>query len=263
MADDALQPRPVSRGACLRALLAAAVALFLMFLPGELAAGSPLPKVSTFGDVDAFAQALRGQGGDPLAPAKLRYRLAVRGALDETVAEETAAKRIAVTEIANVGGIALRFSPSESGQLIADGWRTRARPEGGFERGRRLRSMIELARRLGYSGRIGALQAQFGTPYELGIAELEDELVAARAAWAATPGDAEAAAWVEELETEIAVIAAAAKPGNGPSARWARADLDVNGDGGVDAADLAALDAGQMPAGVMAAGFAKRPAGRR
>jgi hypothetical protein len=233
-----------SRRALLRVMLAGGVALFVLLVPGRLVA-TPPSGAGAFDDIEAFIEAIGGTDqADALAAAKRRHRLAVGGAVDG---------------LAEVGDVALRFSPSESSELIARGWHTPEPPASGFESdGQRLRTMIALARRLGYGGRTGALQARFGTPYELGIAEVEVELETARTALAAAPLDLEAAAWVEELEAEIAVLAAAAKPGNGPSDRWARANLDVNGDGGVDPADLAALDAGRMPA-ILPAGFSRTP----
>jgi hypothetical protein len=237
-----LQSKPPSGGGLLRIALAGAVALLVILVPVQLIA-SPQSKAGAFDDIETLLEAVRGADqADLLAEAKRRHRLAIGGS-EEGLAE--------------VGDVALAFSPSESGELIARGWHVPGLLGSGFENdGQRLRTMIALARRLGYGARTGALQARFGTPYELGIADLEVELETARSVLAAAPQDLEATAWVEELETEIAVLAAAAKPGNGPSARWARADLDVNGDGGVDPADLAALDAGGTPA-ILPAGFSR------
>lgn len=102
--------------------------------------------------------------------------------------------------------------------------------------------MVEIAKRLGHDARVGALQGNFGTPLENGIAELEAKLDEARAALDTDP-DSEAAAQVEALEAELAAAIAAAEPRNGPSGDWATVDLDVNADGVVDQRDLAALDA--------------------
>ena len=98
---------------------------------------------------------------------------------------------------------------------------------------------LSLAKRLGYGARVGALQANFGTPHETGVAELQAELEAARAEAETNP---DAAAKVTELEAALA-RAMNAKPGNGPGDDWAAADLDVNQDGVVDRQDLAALGA--------------------
>jgi hypothetical protein len=100
--------------------------------------------------------------------------------------------------------------------------------------------MVELAKRLGYSARVGAMQANFGTPYENGIADLQDQLAEARAA--------EDQAEVERLEAELEAAIDAAKPGKGPDDSWATADLDASEDGTVDARDLKALDQETTPA---------------
>jgi hypothetical protein len=106
---------------------------------------------------------------------------------------------------------------------------------GGFKNhGERTRTMVELAKRLGYGARVGAHQANFGTPFENGIADLQAQLAQAEAAG----NQAE----VERLERELAQAIENAKPGKGPDDSWATADLDVNDDGVVDKRDLDALD---------------------
>jgi hypothetical protein len=106
---------------------------------------------------------------------------------------------------------------------------------GGFKNhGERTRTMVELAKRLGYGARVGAHQANFGTPFENGIADLQAQLAEAKAAG----NQAE----VERLENELAQAIENAKPGKGPDDSWATADLDVNDDGVVDKRDLDALD---------------------
>lgn len=137
--------------------------------------------------------------------------------------------------------VAHHFSADETHRLIEHGWRTRQVADAGFKNhGERVRTMVELARRLGYGAKVGALQANFGTPYENGIARIETDLEAARADLAS--GDHAAAGRVAELEAQLEAAVAAAKPGNGANHDWARADLDVNGDGVVDRRDLEALD---------------------
>jgi hypothetical protein len=107
--------------------------------------------------------------------------------------------------------------------------------DGGFKNhGERTRTMVELAKRLGYGARVGAHQANFGTPFENGIADLQAQLAEAEAAG----NQAE----VERLENELAQAIENAKPGNGPDDSWATADLDVNDDGVVDKRDLDALE---------------------
>ena len=111
----------------------------------------------------------------------------------------------------------------------------KGRSDGGFKNhGERTRTMVELAKRLGYGARVGAHQANFGTPFENGIADLQAQLAEAKAA--------ENQAEIERLENELAQAIENAKPGNGPDNSWATADLDVNNDRVVDKRDLDALD---------------------
>ena len=134
-----------------------------------------------------------------------------------------------------LGPVAHRFSPAESKALIERGWKgPTARNDGFRNHGERVRTMVELARQLGYGAHVGALQANFGTPYENGVAALQAELAEAEAA-----GDQ---AEVERLEAELADAIADAKPGVGPQDDWATADLDVNDDGVVDQRDLETLE---------------------
>lgn len=138
-------------------------------------------------------------------------------------------------DLDQIGAVAHQFAPEEARALIERGWRGPMAHDDGFRNhGERVRTMVELAKRLGYSAHVGALQANFGTPYENGIAELQDQLAAAEAA-----GDADE---VARLEAELAEAIADAKPGVGPDDSWATADLDVNNDGVVDQQDLEALE---------------------
>jgi hypothetical protein len=126
------------------------------------------------------------------------------------------------------GRVALTFSPEETRVLIERGWKgPSARSDGFRNHGERVRTMVELAKQLGYGARVGA-------PYENGIAELEAQLAAAEEA-----GDQ---AEVERLEAELAEAIENAKPGAAPDDSWATADLDVNDDGAVDRSDLEALE---------------------
>ena len=138
--------------------------------------------------------------------------------------------------------VAHRFSPKETKELIERGWRAPTIDAGYRNHGQRVRTMVELAKRLGYGARVGAMQANFGTPFENGIADLQAELAEAREAAAANPDDAAAQQRVERLNADLAEAIAAAKPGKGPDDSWATADLDVNDDGVVDRHDLVALD---------------------
>ena len=134
-----------------------------------------------------------------------------------------------------LGPVAHHFSPAESSALIERGWKgPSARNDGFRNHGERVSTMVELAKQLGYGARVGALQANFGTPYENGIAALQAELADAEAA-----GDE---AEVERLEAELAEAIENAKPGVGPDDSWATADLDVNDDDVVDQRDLETLE---------------------
>ena len=60
---------------------------------------------------------------------------------------------------------------------------TKASSAAGFKNhGERTRTMVELAKRLGYGAQVGAHQANLGTPFENGIADLQAQLAAAREA---------------------------------------------------------------------------------
>jgi hypothetical protein len=141
-----------------------------------------------------------------------------------------------------IGPAAHRFSAEETKALMERGWKGPAARTAGFRNhGERVQTMVELSKRLGYGARVGALQANFGTPYENNVAALQAELAAAQ-----TAGDQ---AEVERLEAELAEAIENAKPGNGPDDSWATADLDVNHDGVVDKGDLEALEQSEASAG--------------
>jgi hypothetical protein len=128
--------------------------------------------------------------------------------------------------------VAYDFSSEETATLIEHGWRGRTAGEDGFRNhGERTRTMVELSKQLGYGARVGAMQANFGTPHEndAAIADLQAQLAAAT-----DPVE------IERLEAELAA-ATDRKPGNGPDDAWATVDLDVNGDHVVDRRDLEAL----------------------
>jgi hypothetical protein len=131
-------------------------------------------------------------------------------------------------------GPAYGLAPDETKKLIERGWKGPKTQTGFKNHGQRTRTMVELAKRLGYSPRVGAMQANFRTPFENGIADMQDQLAEARAAG----NQAE----VARLEAKLEAAIAAAKPGKGPDDSWATTDLDVNDDRIVDARDLEALD---------------------
>ena len=78
-----------------------------------------------------------------------------------------------------VGGRAHAFSRAEVEGLIGRGWRAEPRPDRFRNHGERVSTMVELAKRLGYGARVGAMQANFGTPQENDIAGLQEALAAA------------------------------------------------------------------------------------
>jgi len=204
-------------------------------------------------DLGEFVDAMRSgrafgveQKDERIEEAKGRYRNAIAAGWTERGAARRADD--GEEEMAR-GGVAHRFSPAESRALVERGWKgPKARDDGFKNHGERVRTMVELSRRLGYGAHVGALQANFGTPYETGIADLEAELAEARSALEEAPADdAELRAALEDeiarLEAELDAAIAVAKPGDGPHDDWASADLDVNGDGVVDQQDLEALEA--------------------
>ena len=174
-----------------------------------------------------------GRADRNIAKAKDRYREALTDKAKGTAAGKRSTPGREAREVSH------RFSTSQTRQLIDKGWQAEQPLDGFKNHGQRVRTMVELAKRLGYGARVGALQANFGTPHETGVAELQAELEAARAEAETNP---DAAAKVTELEAALA-LAMNAKPGNGPGDDWAAADLDVNQDGVVDRQDLAALGA--------------------
>jgi hypothetical protein len=135
------------------------------------------------------------------------------------------------------------LDPAQSAVLVERGWTVGIAPTGAFRNhGQRVSAMVALAKELGYPASVGALQGNFGTPFENDLAGTVAELEAARAASAASPGDADLQAEAARLEAELA--AATADLPRGSAAGWAVVDLDVTDDGTVDAADLAAATAG-------------------
>jgi hypothetical protein len=198
------------------------------------------PDTATYGSMGEFMGAVRNAFGfdhqdGQMAGARSRYQDALGGP-----AGNSGQARAGFGD----GGpdpdhAAYRFDAAETKALIDRGWRDPATHDNFKNQAERTRTMVELAKQLGYGARVGALQADFGTPYENGIADLEARLSGARAA-----GNR---AEVERLQGKLDAAIAAAKPGAGPDESWATADLDANHDGRVDAHDLQALDQRQAP----------------
>jgi len=149
------------------------------------------------------------------------------------------------------------FDDRQTRSLVARGWAARTPAAAGFTtHGQRVSTLVAVARELGLSPSLGALQANFGTFGEiaarvapttyatyLGLRQQRQTLAQA----GATP------AQLAPLDQRISVLAASlspavtaadTKPGAGPASGWATVDLDVNADGRVDAADLDAAREG-------------------
>lgn len=177
------------------------------------------------------SESAAGRADRNIAKAKDRYHEAIKGKAKAQTAVRPASFDREARDVSH------RFSRAETQALIDKGWRAQQPLDGFKNQGQRVRTMVELAKRLGYSASVGALQANFGTPQETGIAELQASLAAAREDALTNP---DAAGKVAELEAALAE-AMRAKPGNGPNDDWATVDLDVNRDGSVDQQDLLAL----------------------
>jgi hypothetical protein len=195
--------------------------------------GGPQGRAQGYHDVDELVDSVRSgkalgleRRDERIDRARERYA-AARG--------KTEPARHGLQGTDEAGPAAHRLSPEETKALMERGWKGPATRDAGFRNhGERVRTMVELSKRLGYGARVGALQANFGTPQENRITALQAELAQARAA-----GDQAA---VARLESALAEAIAKAKPGNGPDDSWATADLDVNEDGVVDRRDLEALE---------------------
>jgi hypothetical protein len=201
--------------------------------------GGPGPDTPTFDSVDQLRDAVRngnafgrGRGDARMDEAKGRYRDALEPPGRTRTQVPAGFTKEHGPDLDR--GPAYGLAPNATRALIERGWKGPKAQDGFKNHGQRTRTMVELAKRLGYSPRVGAMQANFGTPFENGIADLQAQLADARAAG----NQAE----VERLEAKLDAAIAAAKPGKGPDDSWATADLDVNDDGTVDARDLDALD---------------------
>lgn len=201
--------------------------------PGSRGAGPDTANYRDLGEAMSKAPGARalglGRQDDRVVEAKGRYRGAAEAGRKPDVAPAGFAGARPDLDRPAYG-----FAPAEVEALIGRGWKGPKSASGTFAtHGHRVRTMVELSKRLGYGAHVGALQANFGTPYENGIADLEAQLADARAAG----NEAE----VARLEAKLEAAIVAGKPGLGPDSSWATADLDVNGDGVVDQRDLDAL----------------------
>lgn len=125
----------------------------------------------------------------------------------------------------NGNGVAL--DEEDENEVARPVWRASSTATGNEFRnhGQRVRSLVAIAKALGYPASAGALQGNFGTPQEI---LNDDELVAF---FAGNP----------DGETMQKILAA--KPGS-DSGAWATYNLDVNNDGVVDSIDLEIVRSG-------------------
>jgi hypothetical protein len=66
--------------------------------------------------------------------------------------------------------VVVELTPELTADLLRRDWRRHERLDGGWRNhGERVRTLVELAKALGYSASVGALQANFGTPFENGL----------------------------------------------------------------------------------------------
>ena len=169
--------------------------------------------------------------GPGLADAQARY--------EEALGRKPSTDRGAEAERKGTARAAM-LDRRQTGALIARGWE---QPTTSTFRnhGQRVSTMVALAKELGYPASVGALQGNFGTPFETGVATVVGELEVARAAVALAPLDSLLQAEVVQLEASLAT--ATADLPQGSFGEWATVDLDVTDDGVVDGADLAAAQA--------------------
>jgi len=141
-------------------------------------------------------------------------------------------------------------------RLVARGWQAPAPADDtGFRNhGHRVSTMVEIAKHLGYGAHVGALQANFGGAHAATVDDaatretLTGEIAALQDALGGLddlPSDAarELEARLAELEGQLAALDGAEGAPTRWDGDWRTADLDVNGDGVVDLADLAAARA--------------------
>jgi hypothetical protein len=195
--------------------------------------------------------AAHGGAKEGVAKGANRYNdMAGRRAATQERADDPASRHTPGREVA-------AFDDRQTRSLVARGWAARTPDAMGFStHGQRVSTLVAVARELGLSPSLGALQANFGTFGEianrvapstyatyLGLRQQRQTLAQAGAPPAQlAPLDQRISALAASLSA--AVVAADTKPGVGPASGWATVDLDVNADGRVDAADLDAAGAG-------------------
>ncbi len=135
----------------------------------------------------------------------------------------------------NIGNDHFVLTDGQTQALLQQGWGPKPQIEGdGFDNhGERISTMVHLAKELGYSASVGAMQANF----------LPADWYDLQAQWRDAETDAERAgiegqivALLDEMPVEDW------RPGEGPQGdEWATVNLDVDGDGMITEADLLAV----------------------
>ena len=106
--------------------------------------------------------------------------------------------------------------------------------------GDRVSTFVALAKSLGLGASTGAMQANFGTPFENGLVATDPDT----GEFLKDPDTGEFI--IDATDEEIAAV----KPGSGPKSGWETAtELDVNMDGVVDRLDLISAQGGAAPTG--------------
>ncbi|MCW9039591.1 MAG: hypothetical protein OQJ76_03765 [Rhodospirillales bacterium] len=162
----------------------------------------------------------------------------------------------------SVGKTAHTFSSDESASLARQGWMRHSESDDFSNHGDRVRTMVAIAKALGYNASVGAMQANFGTPQE--NAPTSENSAEEGAGTETTPTEGEVTAPTEIAASEPTPTEGEATDGDaetttaegdategeeGGKVAWASVNLDVNGDGIVSKADLTAALSGQTPEG--------------
>ena len=140
---------------------------------------------------------------------------------------------------ANAARTAPRLSDDETATILTSLTPPSLRVEPHFSNhGQRVRTYVAIARALGFNGSVGAMQANFGTPFENGLVATDP----VTGEFVKDPVTGEFI--IDATDAEIAAV----KPGNGPKSGWEiETSLDVNMDGVVDQHDLDVVLAGFSP----------------
>ncbi len=129
----------------------------------------------------------------------------------------------------NIGTNRFVLTDGQTLALLHRGWdvNTHASHDGFENHGQYVSTMVQICKELGYSGSVGALQANFLPPDWYGM----------QVTWRGLADGGEK----DALEATMAGLLEVSKPGEGPKDdEWAAYNLDVNGDGVITEDDLTA-----------------------